>query len=54
MGWWRVSRPVYCQLAEHVEKGPDGRFEVWAGQFLRLSYNVSKLPAARNHFLLDQ
>ena len=26
----KLSRPVYYQLAEHVEKGPDGRFGVWS------------------------
>ena len=26
----KLSRPVYYQLAEHVEKGPDGRLGVWS------------------------
>ena len=28
----RLSRPVYYQLAEYVEKGPDGRLGVWSHQ----------------------
>ena len=26
----KLSRPVYYQLAEHAEKGPDGRLGVWS------------------------
>ena len=28
----KLSRPVYYQLAEHAEKGPDGRLGVWSHQ----------------------
>ena len=28
----KLSRPVYYQLAEHAEKGPDGRLGVWSNQ----------------------
>ena len=28
----KLSRPVYYQLAEHAEKGPDGRLGVWSFQ----------------------
>ena len=33
----KISRPVYYQLAEHAEKGPDGRLGVWSNkQFFAL------------------
>lgn len=33
----KLSRPVYYQLAEHAEKGPNGQFGVWShNQFFML------------------
>ncbi|MFL2845351.1 MAG: DUF1285 domain-containing protein [Candidatus Puniceispirillaceae bacterium] len=35
--WAKLSRPVYYELAQHAEKGPDGRLGVWSNkQFFAL------------------